>query len=234
MNSVRTQLLVALLVAIALLMGAAVVMSYSSVSYETEELYDAELAQSARVLESLLSIEMEFSGPVPSGAPSPQQRLINPPTVSSLEEYDQFAHKYEKKLAFKVWTRKGTLLLGSGDKLTMLNFSPQRGFGYEESPAGSWRSFTHYSEALALWIKVAQRLEIREELTHKIAILNTSALLLVLPLMVLLIYLIVRWGFKPVLHISHEVANRGAHNLNQLSFNNVPAELNPLVNEINR
>jgi len=234
MNSVRTQLLLALMIAIALLMAAAVVMSYQSVSYETEELYDAELAQSARVLESLLSIELDFAGPVRPGEISPEERVITAPNVSSIEEYDQFGHKYEKKLAFRVWSRKGTLLLGSGEKSGMLEYAPQRGFAYEEAGGDTWRTFTLFSEPLALWIKVAHRLEIREELTHKIAVLNTSALLLVMPFMVLLVYLIVRWGFKPVLHISNEVANRGAHNLDHLSFTSVPAELKPLVNEINR
>lgn len=233
MRSIRSYLIWVLVGAVSVVMLGSVIASYNEISHETEELYDAELAQTARVLETLLSIQFGRSE-IGLQDLEESSRIITPPAIHSREEFDNSGHKYEKKLAFEVRTRKGVLLLGGGGPDAHLSFSALEGYGAEQSAGIDWRTFVLYSDALNVWIKVAQRVEIREELTHEVASTNAGILLLSLPIMVLLIAWLVRRGFRPLLAVTNEVSTRGPNHLEPIRLCNVPDEVGGVVVAINR
>ncbi|WP_420555141.1 ATP-binding protein [Neptuniibacter marinus] len=233
MNSIRAYLTLTLVIGIGLAIAASIAMSYQRITHETEELYDAELAQISRVLEAVLSIEFEFTGVHISETTHDKQKLIISPEIIAEGEYNKDGHKYEKKLAFQVWSRKGVPLLGSGEDDADLSFSDQPGYSYETIKDKQWRTFVRYSETLSIWIKVSQSVEIREDVTHKIASVNASILLILLPVIFILITLIVRKGLSPLNEINKQISLRGNHNLTPLSFSSVPNELQQVVGSIN-
>ena len=169
MKSIRFWLIVMLTSAILTSILGAIFISYHKVSHETEELYDAELAQLSRVLESLLSIQLDYTQDADLGSLAEGDRVISTPDVHARGEFDLYGHKYEKKLSFQVWTNQGIFLLGSGHGLDMAEFVSKPGYQIEQDSTGEqWRSFTRYSEPLKVWIKTAQQMEIREELTSAV------------------------------------------------------------------
>ena len=131
MKSIRAYLTLTLVIGIGFAIAASIFISYQRITHETEELYDAELAQISRVLEAVLSIEFEFSGVHISDTENEVQKLVISPDIISEGEYNKDGHKYEKKLAFQVWSRKGVPLLGSSSNEISLSFSDQPGYSYE-------------------------------------------------------------------------------------------------------
>lgn len=234
MSSIRSYLTYTLVIGIGLAIAISIAMSYQRITHETEELYDAELAQITRVLEAVLSIEFEFTGVQISDTVSDKQKLVIPPNIITDGDYDKNGHKYEKKLAFQVWSRKGVPLLGSNANDTLLTFSDQEGYSYETIQGKEWRTFVLYSDYLSIWIKVSQLVEIREEVTHEIASINASILLISLPVIFLLITFIVHRGLAPLNEINKQISIRNNSNLSPLSFSKVPNELKQVVGSVNR
>ncbi|WP_067983285.1 ATP-binding protein [Neptuniibacter pectenicola] len=233
MNSIRAYLTITLVIGIGLAIAASIAMSYQRITHETEELYDAELAQISRVLEAVLSIEFEFTGVHISETTHEKQKLVISPEIIAEGEYNKDGHKYEKKLAFQVWSRKGVPLLGSSNNDVSLSFSNEPGYSYETIDDKAWRTFVRYSDTLSIWIKVSQSVEIREDVTHKIASVNASILLILLPVIFILITLIVRKGLAPLNEINRQISLRGNNNLTPLNFTSVPNELQQIVGSIN-
>ncbi|MCE0558158.1 ATP-binding protein [Motilimonas sp. E26] len=235
MKSIRFWLIVMLTSAILVSMLGAIFISYHKVSHETEELYDAELAQLSRVLESLLSIQLDYTQNTNLASLDEKDRVINPPDVHARGEFDLYGHKYEKKLSFQVWTSQGVFLLGSGHGLDMTKLVRKPGYQIEHDTAGvQWRSFTRYSESLKVWIKTAQQMEIREELTHEIASLNVQSLLLMLLVMIVLMVIIIQMGFRSLLRVSEEIESRNPSHLAPLDEREVPSEIMPVVHALNQ
>ncbi|MCE2594524.1 sensor histidine kinase N-terminal domain-containing protein [Motilimonas cestriensis] len=235
MKSIRFWLIVMLTSAILTSMLGAIFISYNKVSHETEELYDAELAQLSRVLESLLSIQLDYTQDANLASLAEKDRVINTPDVHASGEFDLYGHKYEKKLSFQIWTSQGVFLLGSGHGLDMTEFVRKPGYQIEQDTAGEqWRSFTRYSEPLKVWIKTAQQMEIREELTHEIASLNVQSLLLMLLVMIVLMVIIIQMGFRSLLRVSEEIESRNPSHLAPLDEREVPSEIMPVVHALNQ
>jgi two-component system sensor histidine kinase QseC len=234
LNSIRSFLTYTLVFCIGIALFIAIIMSYQRITQETEELYDAELAQTSRVLEAVLAIELEYTGVEFSEKVIRDQKRILPPDVSSDEEYDTKGHKYERKLTFQVWNRKGAPLLGSGVNSSVLSFRPDEGYGQEQINEEEWRTFVLYSDKLAVWIKVAQQVEMRDDVIHGIATLNATVLSAFLPIIFILITLIVRKGLTPLNEINKQISLRDNSNLTPLNITRIPNELTLVVESVDR
>lgn len=233
MRSIRSFLTLALVGGIVLSILVAISASYQRITHETEEIYDAELAQIARVLEATLAIQFDYSAGSFINSQPVNPKLILPPDILSDEEYDSSGHKYEKKLSFQVWSRKGVPLLGSPASGTMLPFSAIEGYAEESINGQAWRTFVLFSDPLSIWIKVGQLVEIRNEITEEVAAVYIAVPLIVLPLIVLLITLIVRKGLSPLKEINQEISERNTSNLKPLKLNRIPTELEHVVESVN-
>jgi two-component system sensor histidine kinase QseC len=234
MKSIRSYLIYTLGIGVGLAICISITLSYKIITHETEEIYDAELAQISRVLEGVLSIEFEDSGVQLTDTARKQSKLIIPPDIIADGEYNSRGHKYEKKLAFQVWSRKGVPFISSNADDKMLSFSDEAGYNYETIKGRQWRSFVLYSDTLSVWIKVAQLVEIREEVAHEIASVNAATLILLLPIILILITLIVRRGLGPLNQINQAISLRGNNNLTPLNFSKVPNDLKKVVGSVNR
>ncbi|MGH1460772.1 MAG: ATP-binding protein [Neptuniibacter sp.] len=233
MGSIRSFLTLALVGSIVLSILVAIGASYQRITHETEELYDAELAQIARVLEAMLAIQFDYSAGSFINAQPVDQKLILPPEIHSDEEYDSSGHKYEKKLSFQAWSRKGVPLLGSQASGSMLSFNASEGYAEESINGQAWRTFVLFSDQLSIWIKVGQLVEIRNEITEEVAAVYIAVPLIVLPLIVLLITLIVRKGLSPLKEINQEISERNTSYLRPLNLNRIPTELEQVVESVN-
>ena len=233
MKSIRSFLIYSLVLSIGLVVLIAIIVGYERITHETEELYDAELAQISRVLEAVLAIELDFAEHAEPTASLSSQTLILPPAIDTDDEYDSSGHKYEKKLAFQVWSRKGVPILGSDASGAVLPFSAQAGYKNETLNNQDWRTFSLYSEQLSIWIKVGQLIEIRDEVTEEIATIFGIVPLVMFPIIILLITLNVRYGLSPLRHICREISARGTENLTPLNIKKVPSELNQVVDSVN-
>src|SRR3546814_12289291 len=95
-----------------------------------------------------------------------------------------------------------------------------------------WRVFTLRS-ARGYWYQAGELDAIRDELAGDIARGTFMPLLLELPLVVLVVWLIVRWGFATLLDVTREIQARAADQLAPIDATRAPHEIASTVNAVN-
>lgn len=229
-RSIRRFLLWTLLPAVLLVSGGVATWTYLMSAHEVEELFDAELAQTARVLAGLIDREMleqraeALADALERARPGSDENGAGASAV----------HPYETKLSFQLLDSSGTLLFAApgapGGDLGPL--SP--GFSWVPQDDFRWRVFTLENPREGLWIRAAQRDDIREELAGQIAVDLLLQSLLALPLLALIVPLVVAAAFRPVRKIASELNERAPANLQPVDIRATPAEIRGLVGALNR
>lgn len=142
-------------------------------------------------------------------------------------------HPYERKIAFQLWSKKGGLLLRS-ESAPSFAFSPaDNGFSTANIDDHLWHVFSITNTTGEYVIHVAQKEEIRAELTDEISAHTSLQLLLGMPFLGLVIWIIVGHVLKPLNRLERSLAKREASYLKPLSTRQLPNEIVPVVNEIN-
>lgn len=195
---------------------------YYDTSREVEELFDASLAQSARVLHGMISRDT-----LNKHHDSLIEALIT-------KESDPHAiqHDYEKKVSFQVIDNTG-LVLRSASAPNYPEVGLAQGYSYHEVDNYEWRIFALYSKQDEWFLVVGERMDIRDELIHDIAIDHAIPLLAFTPVFILVINFVIRRGLKPLEIIAQDVKGKEYNNLERLQYDKEPEEVNGLVTAIN-
>ena len=210
------------LISLALIMTALPgVLVYFDAAHEVEEIFDANLAQSTRVLHGIINRE---------SIEHKQEILDSLHLKDSLE--DDYAHDYERKLAFQVW---------DGDELVIKSpFAPtsplsklQPGFASIDIDGKQWRAFSLYSVHDKWWLILAERTDIRGELTNDISNNHILPIIIFIPILTWLVWLITKKGLAPLYRIGKTVKQRHYRNLETVEEQQAPLEVNDLLIEIN-
>lgn len=213
--------------------------SYIESNHELEELFDAELAQSTRIVQGLVqhlantqSIEQ---------LPTTLSRTLELPLAETSgidfeADNDEIlpggiGHKYEKKLAFEVWTPNREPLLDTLKADDTEGLKP--GYSWAEATRHRWRVFTLQDPATGFWIRTAQREDIREELSEELALGNILPLLVALPLLLLAAGTAIHVGFQPLRKLERPIRNMAPENIHPLDDRQAPKEVAGLVQAVN-
>ncbi|MGR8953664.1 MAG: ATP-binding protein, partial [Gammaproteobacteria bacterium] len=105
--SLRQLLLVALLTATMVVWGVTAFLSYKVTRNEVSELFDAELAQSAKVLLAFVESLLQ-DGSLPD--------YWRQGRIEETGKDSQFSEKYQRILAYQLWSEENGLLLNSGSR----------------------------------------------------------------------------------------------------------------------
>ncbi|MBW0148371.1 MULTISPECIES: ATP-binding protein [Marinobacter] len=204
-------------------------------NHQLEELFDAELAQSTRIVQGLVQ-HLSDTQSREQLATILSKTLKLPESALSESEEDEIlpdgsGHKYEKKIAFEVWSPEQDPLLNTlraDDKLEL-----QPGFAWTEVSGFLWRTFTLRDPATGFWIRTAQREDVREELSEELALGNVLPLLLALPLLVIAVIVAVQVGFRPLRRLEQPVRYMAPERIHPLDERQAPKEVAGLVNAVN-
>ncbi|MDH5325593.1 MAG: ATP-binding protein [Gammaproteobacteria bacterium] len=231
-TSIRSRLLITLLITIISVSSITLTLSYFDANNEVQELFDAQLAQTARVLQVLLLPE------VLQGKNEVLQRMLQQADVADYEEGSPFGHAYELKIAFQLWNRSGERLLksASAPKQDMFNqgFSNQtRGYADVELDGSIWRVFNLWDESGTYLVQTAERYDIRNELVADISDRLVTPALISLPVIGLMIWLGIGRGLAPLKKVAAEVTQRDPSHLQPMETSKIPGEIVPLVTELN-
>ncbi|NHA15998.1 two-component sensor histidine kinase [Thioalkalivibrio sp. XN279] len=192
-------------------------LSYTRAQHEAEELMDGHLAQTAHLL---LAIVHDNEKHIENLA----QRLAS--------VRGSPGNVYEPALDFQVGLADGTLLARSPDAPRL----PIRGAaGYSDILRGeeSWRLLNLSSEDGRYRVQVSQAIGLRDRAALEVAGQVILPLALVLPALLLFIYVSIRRGLRPLDTLAQAVSARTPDNLGPLVDVTVPAEVRPLVAELN-
>ena len=217
-HSIRIRLIAIIsvpLIIVALLIGA---FSLLSTYEEIDEVYDAQLAHSAKVLLQLTEHEVD------------QNKLGQ---IQLGEERPELAHRYENKLTFRIW-KNSKLITQSHQAEIFGDFRAPPGFSNQIIAEEKWRFFVFLDEKAGFNVEVGERYEVRTELIYKILAGLFIPLSLFIPLLLLIVWLAVTSGFRPLLRISKAVDDRDTNDFAAIEIEGVPLEIHPLINAINR
>lgn len=151
-----------------------------------------------------------------------------------LLQTDAFDHKYERKIAFQLWSSKDNSLVLHSESAPKFAFSSSiRGFSEKTIDDHLWHVFSVTNATGEYVIHVGQKEEIREQLTDDISKQLVTQFLVGLPLLGIVIWFIVGYTLKPLNRLERALSKREASFLKPLYTKKLPKEVVPVVNEIN-
>lgn len=124
---------------------------------------------------------------------------------------------------------KGRLLFSNG-AIVLPDFA-STGFANADTSSERYRIYTHAGARIR--IQVGQELESRSELATELALHSLWPLLLFSLVILLLVFLVVARGFRPMTRLREQVAQRRPDDLQPLPNAGLPDEIRPLVTDFN-
>jgi two-component system, OmpR family, sensor histidine kinase QseC len=225
--SIRALLLAGTSAGLLAVLGPAAWLSYDGSEEEAQELFDARLATSARVLEALVARQIEtatVASPIVISLPAPLE-------TGSHDAPNPLGHYYETKIAFQVRDAGGRLLVRSASAHEV-PFAPLAA-GFSTQPIGDWTWRVFSLPSGGVWIQVAERDDVRAEMSSKIALAAVGPLLAGIPLLLVLLSLLIRYGLAPLSGLVRQIAVRHPGSVAPLELARTPAEIAPLVEALN-
>ncbi|MGZ8137369.1 MAG: ATP-binding protein [Methylococcaceae bacterium] len=150
-----------------------------------------------------------------------------------LLQANTLGHKYERKIAFQLWSKENGLLLRSESAPKFALSSDDNGFSETNIDNHLWHVFSIADSTGEYIVHVGQREEIRAELTDEISSQLVTQFLIGLPFLGAVIWVIVGLSLQPINRLEKSLAKREASYLKPLSVRKMPKEIVPVVNEIN-
>ncbi|NGO66052.1 HAMP domain-containing protein [Rhizobium daejeonense] len=139
--------------------------------------------------------------------------------------------RYGEDVTFVVRDRDGRVLLASrGADVSIFPPFSRRGF----LETDTHQLYYDVNAEGSLTIAVAESLDQRTELSHKMLLGLVLPLIVVIPSSLLVISLVVRRSLRPVRGLREELAHRGAQDLSPLPDSSLPSELRPISAGINQ
>ena len=209
-NSIRSRLLYGLTAAIVSSWIGVIAASYFGAQREVGALFDTQLEQAARVATRTM-----FGIASPNAA------------EDGLEE------KYKKHLVVQIWNDQGELVVNSRDGVDLPLDDMQTGFDSVFLDNQRWRIFSYRDDENGLYVRAGEPYLPRDYLSRHVLSQTLYPVFIGLPVVTLLIWLVVGRGFRPLKRLASEVHSRGSDNLEPIRAPYAPAEVQPLVNELN-
>ncbi len=210
--SLRGRLLALLLAAVALAWLVTGLVGYFDARHEAHELFDAHLAQTAALLATQASADTEEID----------------------TEHVPLLHRQSRKTAFQIWEHGRELRLHSANAPRTRLSEQTEGFSDVTHADAVWRVFSVWDGRREYLIQVAERADARDEIAGALAKSLAFSLLGILPLLAIALWLAVAQGLRPLNRLRLELAQREAGHLAPLQAVDVPAEVWPLVDELNK
>ncbi len=130
----------------------------------------------------------------------------------------------------QVWTADGLRVFESATQTAL----PQRavlGFSDVQARGTTYRVFSLQSRAQI--IQVAQDMAARRQMASTLAMRTVAPIAVMAPLLMLVVWWIVSASLAPVSRVRRQVAERQADDLTEVNEADLPAEIRPLVHELN-
>jgi two-component system OmpR family sensor kinase len=203
MRSIRRQLLVALLASVLVAGSIAAAAVYQRALEESGAILDYQLRQMALSLRDSAIRGGGIQGP----------------------SYDT-----DFDFAIDIRAADGSRLHYSRSRVELPEASPA-GYSSVATEAGEWRLYTLLQPGFA--VRVAQPMHLRNAIAAKAALRTMTPFVLLVPLLLVLIWIFVARGLKPLEAIAAAVKARSASSLQPLEEQRVPQEIAPVVVSLN-
>lgn len=229
MRSIRRQLIITLLIILLTAFSVSGILGYLTTSEEVHELFDAQLIENARVLKGVMNHpagQIDWEHMRRSLEESRQEKVADDDLMAD-------GHAYEKKVAIQVWSEDGNLVLRSPSAPEYSLAPLHHGFYKRKSGKHVWHVFTTQLPENRHWLIVAERSDVREELTTNIAASLGIGSLAGLFLAIILMRRSLNRELQPLEDLRHAIGEREPEKLTPITLQQPRAELEPVVEALN-
>jgi two-component system sensor histidine kinase QseC len=207
----RRQLLVVLLSTLAIVWVATAAFSYFDARHELDELLDAHLAQSTTLLIAQAGHDLD-----------------------EIDEHADDVHRYARRVAFQFW-RRGTSLELHSKNAPDVRLSPrEEGFSDARIDGRRWRVFSAWDRDRRYLVQVGEQAATRDAIVGAMLRGMLLPLAAALPVLAILLWLAIERALRPLRTLGRQVAHRAPDNLGAIDVGSAPAEVAPLVADLNR
>lgn len=231
--SLRKRLLIILMLLLMVAGGITVWSSYRDATQEVHELFDAQLARTSRFILSLAQAGFDQLDIKKLQQLILENRLRNTESLNNDEIITQ-GHHYELKLLFQIFNAKEELILRSENAPPIPLTKIVHGYCDEEFGGTRWRVFVLWNRLMDYKVLVAERYDVRSELVEKITGEVVLPFVFLLPVLAGLLWLALGQGLKPIKNVTDKVSELDERHLQPLMMHDVPIEIKPLVNALDR
>lgn len=234
-SSIRTFLLLNLLLSVTLITALTIIGSMFLEHKDLQGHLDMKLTESAFTLNALVShplasLEKEIIQKRIDSIPLRQNQYFSAHTQSKLiTQYYEY-----QKMQFQVWDYRGHLLLRSRNSPKDSLIHAKLGLHDMWVNNEPWRVFATYDPETHMKIIVAEEYDFRKILEKRLTQDSIFLMLLTYPLLGLLIWVIVRRGLDSIKKVTYELSNRNTGHLEPVDLKQVPFEIKPLIDELNK
>lgn len=228
--SIRTFLLINLLLSVTLITSFAVIANLFLEHKEVQSYLDQQLAVKAFNIQAFISGYLTNR----SQLQEVQKKISNVPQLTDQSLKQQFPN-YEE-LQFQIWDKEGKLLVSSATPPADSSFplvSRLIGFSDRWVNGQPWRFFVTTDPDTGITVVVSEKYELREALETHITRDSIFIMLISYPFLGILIWLIVGRGLDSLKKVASEVRNREFSYLEPVDTESVPAEIKPMIDELN-
>ena len=222
--SIRTFLLINLLLSVTLITSLAIIgnlfLSHKDIQLE----YDRQLQRTGIQIRALLT-----NSPSVSTLKKIQQTLNAPNHLLKPSTYP----RQHKTVEFQIWQNKQLILHSRyAPKKPLSNFTP--GLSHHWIKNQFWRIYTlKQNNNTPYTIMIGDNSSYREQLENRLTQDSIFIMLITYPFLGLLIWIIVGRGLNSLETIAEEVKHRESDYLEPVDIESVPAEIAPLISELN-
>ncbi|OGT57465.1 MAG: hypothetical protein A3F14_05355 [Gammaproteobacteria bacterium RIFCSPHIGHO2_12_FULL_43_28] len=139
-----------------------------------------------------------------------------------------------QQFLFQIWDNKGSLLMHAPTDVKIMLKDAPIGFSDLTISNQEWRIYSTYDKKEQVKIVVAELYNLRRELADDIARSNANILLITYPVFGILVWLIITTALRSVIRVTNEISSRASTFLEPVQLTEIPAEIKPLVAELNQ
>lgn len=164
-------------------------------------------------------------------------RLVDIATLLSNQHFNADTSSYSiatgNNFAFQVFDSKKALLHQSNTAIKQPIAPLKQGFDEANFNGYRWYTYTLFNQQSHIWIIVAERLDIRFNLSEKIVLKSLMPIVFEIPLAALLIWLLVGHGLKPLYTLSTVLKNKQENDLTPLDIKQPYKEVDDVIQSSN-
>lgn len=204
--SLRARLTGALLLAVLAFAALQAAVTYRTARAETEALFDAQMQR----------IALSLSGRLGAGALSDDAPAADTPAA--------------REMIIQIWRADGVMLYRSPQGRLL---PPQTVIGFSDTVAGGEPYRIYALRTATQVVQVAQQTEARGRMAGQLALRAVVPVALLAPVLMLIVWWVVGRAIGPIERVRRQVAARRPDDLAPLPTAGLPAEVRPLVGEMN-
>lgn len=231
--SIRTFLLINLLLSVTLITSVAIVSNLFLAHNNVQNQLDLQLIKTAVQLRDILNATTRIKNP--EHLAKHIQHDITPNILPLLKQQHlkKAFFDYHSKFSYQVWKSNKDILLRSPGAPHIRLDTNNMELSTRWYRGERWRVYTSYDNQVHRYLMVAERADLRQKLETQLTQDSIIIMLVTYPFLGILIWFVVGKALGSIKRVAKEVSHRAATYLEPVDLSSVPTEIEPVIHELN-